>query len=157
MPFLAIFCTITFNIIAWLVCCVSLKYIFYFGFSPALHTRSDFNSQDMFCLPTFSKSVRRFLASQIKQHQSAAFLPRTQKCRSGIKSKPTFSTQEMNRRLIGLRKHMEEERVDACVFTSHHNISYYGIRNFLYVAFGRPYGYIVTMDKTISVSPGELF
>ena len=132
-----------------------IYFLLWFFFS-SLHTQFDFNSQDMFRLPTFSKSVRRFLASQVKQQQqSAAFLPRSQKCRSGIKNKPTFSTQEMNRRLIELRKHMEEERLDACVFTSHHNISYYG--NFLYVAFGRPYGYIVTMDKAISVTPGELF
>ncbi len=47
-----------------------------------------------------------------------------------------FSDAEYEQRLAGLRKSMAHRGVDACVFTSMHNISYYS--GFLYCAFGRP-------------------
>ena len=49
---------------------------------------------------------------------------------------------------------METNGIDACVFTSYHNIHYYS--DFLYCYFGRPYALIVTPSKTTSVSAGKL-
>lgn len=66
---------------------------------------------------------------------------------------PTFSTQEMTRRQDMLRRHMETTGLDACVFTSYHNVFYFS--DFLYCKFGRNYGYIVTPKKAISVSAGK--
>ena len=51
-------------------------------------------------------------------------------------------TAEYEARIAGLRRIMTEAGVDAAVFTSMHNISYYS--GFLYCAFGRPYGLVVT-------------
>ena len=68
--------------------------------------------------------------------------------------KPTFSAQEMQRRLDMVRRHMETNQLDACVFTSYHNIHYFS--DFLYCYFGRPYAFIVTPDKTVSVSAGNV-
>ena len=70
-----------------------------------------------------------------------------------LQVKPTFSPQEMQRRLDMIRHHMETNGIDACVFTSYHNIHYYS--DFLYCYFGRPYAFIVTDSKTISVSAGR--
>ena len=65
---------------------------------------------------------------------------------------PTFSAREMTRRQDTLRRYMETSGLDACVFTSHHNVFYFS--DFLYCKFGRSYGYIVTPEKAISVSAG---
>ena len=70
-----------------------------------------------------------------------------------LQVKPTFSPQEMNRRLDMVRSHMESNDLDACVFTSYHNIHYFS--DFLFYYFGRPYAFIVTPTKTISVSAGK--
>ena len=59
----------------------------------------------------------------------------------------------MNRRLDMVRSHMESNDLDACVFTSYHNIHYFS--DFLFYYFGRPYAFIVTPTKTISVSAGK--
>jgi creatinase len=56
----------------------------------------------------------------------------------------------MTRRQDTLRRHMETAGIDACVFTSHHNVFYFS--DFLYCKFGRNYGYIVTKEKATSVS-----
>ncbi|XP_068721976.1 creatinase-like [Montipora capricornis] len=77
---------------------------------------------------------------------------RTMECHNGEKVKPTFSAQEMQRRLDMLRVHMETNQLDACVFTSLHNIHYFS--DFLYCQFGRQYGLVVTPTKTVSVSAG---
>jgi creatinase len=69
---------------------------------------------------------------------------------NGDKVPPTFSPREMNRRLAALRALMVELDLEAVLFTSYHNINYYG--DFLYCAFGRPYGLIVTQDSQTSVS-----
>ena len=98
-----------------------------------------------------SKQVYRSFTAQAQGQD--ALLPRSVKCHNGDKVKPTFSTQEMQGRLDGLRRHMESEQLDACVFTSYHNINYFS--DFLYCYFGRPYAFIVTMDKAISVSAGR--
>ena len=69
---------------------------------------------------------------------------------NGEKVTPMFSPGEMDRRLSALRALMEELDVEAVLFTSYHNINYYG--DFLYCSFGRPYGLIVTAEGQTSVS-----
>ena len=70
--------------------------------------------------------------------------------RNGEKVKPTFSASEMNRRLRALRAHMAERHIDACLFTSYHNINYFS--DFLYCSFGRNYGLVVTQESQTSIS-----
>ena len=48
---------------------------------------------------------------------------------------------------------MEANEIDACVFTSYHNVHYFS--DFLYCYFGRPYAFIVTANKAMSVSAGK--
>lgn len=77
-------------------------------------------------------------------------LERIKIIRNGEKVKPTFSREEMGRRNSKLRKYMGEKSIDAVLFTSYHNINYYS--DFLYTAFGRNYGLVVTQDKHVTVS-----
>ena len=63
-----------------------------------------------------------------------------------------FSSDEYENRLCQLRKTMAEHQVQACVFTSMHNIAYYS--GFLYCSFGRPYGLVVTMGDSVTISAG---
>ena len=76
--------------------------------------------------------------------------PRVMRLPNGEKVTPMFSPGEMDRRLSALRTLMEELDLDAALFTSYHNINYYG--DFLYCSFGRPYGLIVTAEGQTSVS-----
>ena len=69
---------------------------------------------------------------------------------NGEKVRPTFSPNEMNRRLSALRTHMAEKQIDACLFTSYHNINYFS--DFLYCSFGRNYGLVVTQEGQTSIS-----
>ncbi|MED5277232.1 MAG: aminopeptidase P family N-terminal domain-containing protein, partial [Actinomycetota bacterium] len=61
---------------------------------------------------------------------------------NGEKVVGTFSDSEMMSRLSSLRGAMERLELDAVLFTSIHNINYYS--DFIYCAFGRPYGLVVT-------------
>ena len=70
--------------------------------------------------------------------------------RNGERVRPTFSASEMNRRLEALRAHMAERQIDACLFTSIHNIHYFS--DFLYCSFGRTYGLVVTQDGQTTIS-----
>lgn len=70
--------------------------------------------------------------------------------RNGEKAVATFSDAEMTRRLTRLREAMAEQRLDAAIFTSYHNINYYS--DFLYCSFGRPYALVVTQDAATTVS-----
>ena len=70
--------------------------------------------------------------------------------RNGEKVAGTFSVEEMERRLAGLRAHMAEAGIDAALFTSYHNINYYS--DFLYCSFGRPFGLVVTAESSTTVS-----
>ena len=70
--------------------------------------------------------------------------------RNGAKVTNTFSAQEMHTRLDKLRSLMATETIDACLFTSYHNINYYN--DFLYCAFGRAYGLVVTPEQLTSIS-----
>ncbi|MEO0829950.1 MAG: aminopeptidase P family protein [Pseudomonadota bacterium] len=47
---------------------------------------------------------------------------------------------------------MAEQGLDAAVLTSMHNIAYYS--GFLYCAFGRPYGLVVTATESVTISAG---
>ncbi len=63
-----------------------------------------------------------------------------------------FSSQEYDGRLSRLRADMRDAGVDACVFTSMHNVAYYS--GFLYCAFGRPYALVVTPTESVTMSAG---
>ena len=69
---------------------------------------------------------------------------------NGNKAKPTFSLAEYQRRQGLLRQKMAEMQVDGVLFSSYHNINYYG--DFLYCSFGRFYGLVVTQQKVVSIS-----
>jgi creatinase len=69
---------------------------------------------------------------------------------NGKKPKPTFSAAEMQRRQDGIKGWMAKAKVDACLFTSYHNINY--LSDFLYCYFGRKYGLVITPKKTTSVT-----
>ena len=72
--------------------------------------------------------------------------------RNGAKAIPTFSAAEMERRLAAIRSVMAAAEIDAALFTSLHNIAYHA--DFLYCAFGRRYGFVVTHDAATSISAG---
>ncbi|MBS0125777.1 M24 family metallopeptidase [Thetidibacter halocola] len=63
-----------------------------------------------------------------------------------------FAPEEYDARVKGLRARMEDAGVEACVFTSMHNIAYYS--GFLYCSFGRPYGLVVTATDSVTISAG---
>jgi creatinase len=77
-------------------------------------------------------------------------LERLKDIHNGEKVTPTFSAEEIERRVTGLRKLMAEAGVDAALFTSYHNINYYS--DFLYTAFGRNYALVVTQDSHTTIS-----
>ncbi|XP_077977886.1 creatinase-like [Glandiceps talaboti] len=77
-------------------------------------------------------------------------MPRLIDLKNGQKVKCTFSEDEMTRRVNGLRSFMEDNGIVASIFTSYHNINYFS--DFLYTKFGRHYGLVITMDKSISIS-----
>ncbi|MCV6584373.1 MAG: aminopeptidase P family protein [Marinibacterium sp.] len=71
---------------------------------------------------------------------------------NGTKAVLPFATDEYDSRIAGLRARMEDLGVTAAVFTSMHNVAYYS--GFLYCAFGRPYGLVVTQDDCVTISAG---
>jgi len=71
---------------------------------------------------------------------------------NGDKADSHFSAGEMDRRQTALRKHMAETGIDACLFTSIHNIGYFS--GFIYCSFGRRYGFIVDQDDATTISAG---
>ena len=81
---------------------------------------------------------------------SMSEMERIKYIKNGDKVKHTFSKAEMDRRNSKLRKYMAENDIDAVLFTSYHNICYYS--EFLYTAFGRKYGLVITQDKHVTVS-----
>ncbi|QYX57512.1 aminopeptidase P family protein [Roseovarius sp. SCSIO 43702] len=78
--------------------------------------------------------------------------PEMYRFHNGEKAPLAFEVAEYEARVKGLREIMEKEGVDAAVFTSMHNIAYYS--GFLYCAFGRPYGLVVTKDECVTISAG---
>lgn len=71
---------------------------------------------------------------------------------NGEKSYSPFSDAEMTRRQNAVRGWMAEQGVDACLFTSYHCINYYS--GWLYCAFGRKYGMVITEDTATTISAG---
>jgi len=69
---------------------------------------------------------------------------------NGERADLPFSQEEYNNRLINLRKLMASEGLEAVLLTSMHNIAYYS--GFLYCAFGRHYGCVVTANECTTVS-----
>ncbi len=63
-----------------------------------------------------------------------------------------FAPKEYEDRLARLRADMDTAGVEACVFTSMHNIAYFS--GFLYCAFGRPYALVVTATESVTISAG---
>ncbi len=72
------------------------------------------------------------------------------KIQNGEKQSSIFSDKEMENRLSKLRENMLLEKLDIVLFTSIHNINYFN--HFVYCAFGRPYGLIVSQDKLFSIT-----
>ena len=89
-------------------------------------------------------------ATGAKGHQT---MPRLVDCRQGEKVTPTFSRKEMQQRIDKLRASMAEQEIEACVFTSYHNINYFS--DFLYCAFGRPYGLVVTDEQSTVIGASK--
>ena len=77
-------------------------------------------------------------------------LPDLKQIPNGEKVRGTFSDAEMQGRLARLRAVMAERGIDAALFTSIHNVNYYS--DFLYCSFGRPYGLVVTGERSTSIS-----
>jgi creatinase len=77
-------------------------------------------------------------------------LERLKNLPNGGRVTPTFSVEEIERRVTLLRKQMAESDVDAVLFTSYHNINYYS--DFLFTSFGRNYGLVVTQDSHTTIS-----
>lgn len=71
-------------------------------------------------------------------------------CHNGEKAPLPFSKGEYARRLASLRSIMVKHDVEAVLLTSMQNIAYYS--GFLYCAFGRPYGCVVTQESCTTVS-----
>ncbi|MDA8746696.1 aminopeptidase P family protein [Litoreibacter sp.] len=77
--------------------------------------------------------------------------PQHYRFHQGKKTLP-FADKEYETRLTKLRADMVNAGIDACVFTSMHNVAYYS--GFLYCAFGRPYALVVTPDADVTLSAG---
>jgi creatinase len=71
---------------------------------------------------------------------------------NGEKAPLQFAEAEYANRVAGLRTIMAAHGVDAAVFTSMHNVSYYS--GFTYCAFGRPYAVVVTPTECVTISAG---
>ena len=82
--------------------------------------------------------------------RSAPGRPRLLSLPNGEKLTPTFSLDEMDRRLSTLRGWMREASIDACLFTSIHNVNYFA--DCVYCSFGRHYGLVVTHDAHTMIS-----
>ena len=78
--------------------------------------------------------------------------PAFHRVHNGDKAPLPFAEIEYEARLRGLRRIMEAQNVQAAVLTSMHNIAYYS--GFLYCAFGRPYGLVVTDTDCVTISAG---
>jgi creatinase len=63
-----------------------------------------------------------------------------------------FAPEEYDTRLDRLRQDMAAQGIDACIFTSMHNVAYHS--GFLYCAFGRPYGLVVTAADSVVSGAG---
>ncbi|UWQ96343.1 aminopeptidase P family protein [Rhodobacteraceae bacterium M385] len=78
--------------------------------------------------------------------------PQFYEMHNGQKAALPFDLSEYDARLRGLRAIMAAQGVSVAVLTSMHNIAYYS--GFLYCAFGRPYGLVVTAERSVVISAG---
>lgn len=78
--------------------------------------------------------------------------PEMYRFHNGEKAKLQFADSEYADRVAKLRSIMADSGVHAAVFTSMHSIAYYS--GFLYCAFGRPYGLVVTDTECVTISAG---
>jgi len=69
---------------------------------------------------------------------------------NGSKEFSPFSEAEMSRRQNDLRAYMSDNRIDAALLTSHHNICYYS--GFLYCYFGRKYGMVIDNKQAATIT-----
>jgi len=69
---------------------------------------------------------------------------------NGDKAWSPFSPAEMQRRQDTMRTFMADAQIDACLFTSYHNICYFS--GWLYCAFGRRYGLVLDADRATTIS-----
>jgi len=70
---------------------------------------------------------------------------------NGEKSFSPFSDAEMVRRQAAIRAEMAAAGLDACIFTSYHNICYFS--GFLYCYFGRRYALALTDENATTITP----
>lgn len=70
--------------------------------------------------------------------------------KNGEKSWSPFSNQEMDNRQTKVRAHMAAQDIDACLFTSYHNICY--LSGFLHCYFGRKYALVLDGGQATTVS-----
>ena len=70
---------------------------------------------------------------------------------NGEKSHSPFSKSEMSRRQNAMRKHLDMTGLDACLFTSYHNICYFS--GFMYCAFGRRFAMVLTPTDAKTITP----
>ena len=69
---------------------------------------------------------------------------------NGDKTYSPFSDGEMARRCDGMQARMDETGIDACLFTSYHNVCYFS--GFLDCKFRPRYGAVLTRDSVTTVS-----
>ena len=69
---------------------------------------------------------------------------------NGQKQPRTFSDQEFERRLSGLRQIMADKQLDAVILNSYQNIKYYS--DFLFTYFGRSYALVVTAEDSVTIT-----
>lgn len=77
-------------------------------------------------------------------------LARLKVLHNGEKEQLTFSDEEFERRLAGLRAIMADKQLDAVILTSYHGIKYYS--DFLFTTFGRSYALVVTAEDSVTVT-----
>ncbi len=81
---------------------------------------------------------------------SGTDLIHTVRWHNGEKSYTPFSDGEMARRSTAMQAIMAAEDIDACLFTSYHNICYFS--GFLYCKFGRRYAAVLNHDGVTTIS-----
>ncbi len=78
--------------------------------------------------------------------------PQFHEFHNGSKAPLPFPAAEYDDRLAGLRAIMRDSDISVALLTSMHAVAYYS--GFLYCAFGRPYGLVVTPDRAVVISAG---
>ena len=76
--------------------------------------------------------------------------PRTLVLENGEPPTPTFTEREMARRVDALRQQMSSASIEVALLTSMHCVNYFS--DFVYTAFGRNYGCVITRDRLTTIS-----